>query len=66
MNQLGLLYIYTWKCHKETPWVATFISNNLKSHFLNLFSLFFYEIEEQECGTGPAHAGRLAPVGGER
>jgi hypothetical protein len=31
-----------------------------------LFSFFFYEIREQEDGTGPAQGGWLAPVeGGE-
>jgi hypothetical protein len=37
MNQLGLLYIYTWKYHKETPCVATFSLNKL---FLNFFFFF--------------------------
>jgi hypothetical protein len=50
MNQFGLLYIYTWKCHKETPCVA--ILNNEKCHFFLL--LFLYKIGEQEGGTGPA------------
>jgi hypothetical protein len=31
MNQFGLQYIYTWKCHKETPCVA--ILNKQKCHF---------------------------------
>jgi hypothetical protein len=59
------MYICTWKYHKGTPCVATFISNQLKcnvSHFI--FSLLlFYKIGEQEDGTGPAQGGGLAPVG---
>jgi hypothetical protein len=45
--------ICTWKCHKETPCVATL--NKQKCHF------FSYKIKEQEGATGPAWG--LAPVG---
>jgi hypothetical protein len=31
MNQIRLQYIYTWKCHKETPGVAVF--HKQKCHF---------------------------------
>jgi hypothetical protein len=31
--------IHTWKYHKETPYVATFISDKQKCHFI-LFSFF--------------------------
>jgi hypothetical protein len=27
MNQFGLHYIYTWKCHKETPCIAILSKN---------------------------------------
>jgi hypothetical protein len=47
--------IYTWKYHKETPFVATFTSNKLKCHgFHFIFSPFFFnKIREQESGTSP-------------
>jgi hypothetical protein len=32
MNQFGLLYIYTWKCHNETPCIV--ILNKQKCLFL--------------------------------
>jgi hypothetical protein len=32
MSQFKLEFIYTWKCHKETPCIA--ILNNEKYHFL--------------------------------
>jgi hypothetical protein len=34
MSQFGLKCIYTWKCHKETPYVA--ILNKQKCHFFFL------------------------------
>jgi hypothetical protein len=46
MNQFGLEYIYTWKCHKETPCVV--ILNK------NVLFFFIYKIREQEGGTGLA------------
>jgi hypothetical protein len=36
MNQIGLKYICTWKCHKETPCVA--ILSRQKCHFLLYFA----------------------------
>jgi hypothetical protein len=44
VNQFGLQYIYTWKCHKEMPWVAIFNKNVI---------FFFYKIREQDGRTGP-------------
>jgi hypothetical protein len=44
MKQIGLLYIYTRKCHKEIPYIV--ILNKQKCHFFSSF--FFYKIEEQE------------------
>jgi hypothetical protein len=40
MDQFGLLYIYTWKCHKETPCID--ILKKQKCHFFLL----------QKCGAG--------------
>jgi hypothetical protein len=45
MNQFGLQYIYTWRCHKATPFIA--ILSRQKCHFV------FYKNGEQEGGTGP-------------
>jgi hypothetical protein len=48
MNQIRLSYLYTWKCHKETPCVAISKSKNV------IFSSFFlYKIRKQESRTGP-------------
>jgi hypothetical protein len=50
-----------WKYHKETPCVATIISNKQNS----CFSVYlFYKIGEQKGRTGPAPGGALAPVRG--
>jgi hypothetical protein len=46
VKQFRLYYIYTWKCHKETPCVA--ILNKQKC----LFFFFIYKIKEQESRTG--------------
>jgi hypothetical protein len=54
MNQLGYKYIYTWKCHKETPYIA--MLNKQKCHF------FLLQIGEQEGRTGSVW-GVLVPVG---
>jgi hypothetical protein len=53
MIQLGLLYIYAWKQHRETPCVAHFISNKQKCHvFLFIFYLLQnWKTGEQEGGT---------------
>jgi CRISPR/Cas system endoribonuclease Cas6 (RAMP superfamily) len=48
MNRLGLQYIYSWKNHKETPCVATFISNKQKCQFFSFLLFFFYKIREKE------------------
>jgi hypothetical protein len=53
MNQFGLKYISTWKCHNETPYTAIF--NNKMTFFKN---------REQEGKAGPFW--RLVPVAGER
>jgi hypothetical protein len=37
MNQFRLKYIYTWKCHKETPYVA--ILTKQKHHFFSFIKL---------------------------
>jgi hypothetical protein len=34
---IGVKYMYTWKYHKKTPCVATFISNMQKSLFFCIF-----------------------------
>jgi hypothetical protein len=47
MDQFGLSYIYTWKCHKETPCIA--ILNKQKYLFF-----FFFKNGEQEGQTGPS------------
>jgi hypothetical protein len=49
--------------HKETPCVATFISNKEKCHF---FSFCFYKVREPEDGTGPVGKGGVVPMGGGR
>jgi hypothetical protein len=49
-NKIRLQYIYTWKCHKETPCIV--ILKKQKGHFL--FFFFLYKIREQESRTGPA------------
>jgi hypothetical protein len=46
MNQFRLSYIYTWKCHKETPCIA--ILRKLKCLFCCC-----YKIGEQEGRTDP-------------
>jgi hypothetical protein len=51
MNQFGLQYIYTWKCHNETPHVA-----NRKQKCL------FFKNREQEGKAGRVWG--LAPVEG--
>jgi hypothetical protein len=56
MNEFGLKYIYTWKCHKETPCID--ILNKQKCHF------FFYNIREQEDRTSLVWG--LVPVGRAR
>jgi hypothetical protein len=54
-----IIYIYTWKCHKEMPCVA--LLNKQKCHFFS-----FYKIREQEGRTGAVWEGGLVPVGGGR
>jgi hypothetical protein len=62
-----IIYIYTWKYHKETLYVAIFFSNRLKCHVFHfLFSLFFYKIVEQDGRTSPAQGRRMTTVGGGR
>jgi hypothetical protein len=43
--------MYTWKYHKETPSVATIISNKQKCHVF-LFSFFFYKIGGHNRSAG--------------
>jgi hypothetical protein len=45
MNQFGLQYIYTWKCHKKTPCIV--ILNKQKCHA-------FYKNKKQKGRAGPA------------
>jgi hypothetical protein len=45
-------YIYTWKCHKEIPWVA--ILNKQKMSF---FFFFSYIKSKREGGMGPVLVG---------
>jgi hypothetical protein len=61
---LGLLYIYTWKFHKETSCVVVFISNKQKCHFQFFFSVFFlfYKDREQEGRTWLVQEGGLTLV----
>jgi hypothetical protein len=40
--------------YKETPCVATFISNKQECHFFFHFSFLFYKIGEKEGRTDPA------------
>jgi hypothetical protein len=57
---IGVINIYTWKYHKETPCIATFISKKEKCHF---FSFFLYKIREQEGpAKGVGESGGLVPV----
>jgi hypothetical protein len=46
---------------KETPCVATFISNKQKFHF---FYFFFYKLENRRVEQALPTWGRLVPVGG--
>jgi hypothetical protein len=59
MSQLALEYRHTWKYHKETPYVTTFILNRLKCHVfgLNFSCFFFYKIREQEGRKRPSRGG---------
>jgi hypothetical protein len=59
MNQFKLSYIYTWKCHNETPYIV--ILNIQKCHH---FVFFLNKNREQEGKTGPVWG--LVPVGRER
>jgi hypothetical protein len=40
-NQFGLEYIYTWKCHKEVPYIAILNKNT-----------FFFKNRQQGSKTG--------------
>jgi hypothetical protein len=44
------MYVYIWKCQKETPRV-TILNKNV------IFVFFFYKIGEQEGATGPVGVG---------
>jgi hypothetical protein len=46
--------IYTWKCHKKTPCLATFISNKQKYHVFSFIFYLFSSTKSEECRTGPA------------
>jgi hypothetical protein len=53
-----IIHIYTWKYHKEIPYVATFISNKQKHNF------FFFCLQNQRtgrwnrsCGWGEVEGG---------
>jgi hypothetical protein len=54
MNQLRLQYMYTWKCHKETPCVSILNKNVI---------FFIYKIREQKGGTRPAWVGGIGGRG---
>jgi hypothetical protein len=45
------IHIYTWKHHKETPCIATFITNKQNVIF------FFYKMKEYVGGTDLACGG---------
>jgi hypothetical protein len=63
----AVIHIHTWKYHKETPCVATCISNKLKCHvFCFIFSLFSPKLESRKAEQVLLGEKGLAPVGRER
>jgi hypothetical protein len=59
---VGVIKIYTWKHHKETPCIAICMSNKQNCHCFSLF----YKIGEQEGRTGPVGGVAQCKGGGDR
>jgi hypothetical protein len=57
-ESIGVVIHIDMEYPKKTHYVANFISNKQKCHFL-----LFSSTQSEECGTGPVGEGRLVTAG---